>query len=249
MTTKIPKVRLDRLLLDKGLVSSQEKARALIYSGLVRVNHLPVVKPGKAVDASLPIEIKQSEYPYVSRGGIKLERAIKDFGVDVRDKVALDIGASTGGFSHCLLLGGIKQVYAVDVGYGQLAWEIRQDPRIKVFERKNARYLSLGEIGEQVDLIVIDTSFISLRLVVPPLVPILKDQGEMVALIKPQFEVGKGRVGKGGVVRNEEDQKGVIESLRLYFIDQGLSVLGIIESPILGAKGNREFFIHLQKGR
>jgi 23S rRNA (cytidine1920-2'-O)/16S rRNA (cytidine1409-2'-O)-methyltransferase len=248
MATKIPKVRLDRLLLEKGLVSSQEKARALIYSGVVRVNQVPAVKPGKAVDPNLPIEIKQAEYPYVSRGGVKLERALTDFGVEVRDKVALDIGASTGGFSHCLLLGGIRRVYAVDVGYGQLAWEIRQDPRVKVLERKNARYLSLSDIGEQADLIVVDTSFISLRLVVPPLVPILKDQGEIVALIKPQFEVGKGRVGKGGVVRNEEDQKGVIESLRLYFIEQGLSVLGIIESPIQGAKGNREFLIHLQKG-
>ncbi|MBA4393295.1 MAG: TlyA family rRNA (cytidine-2'-O)-methyltransferase [Desulfobacca sp.] len=248
MATKIPKVRLDRLLLEKGLVSSHEKARALIYSGLVRVNHLPADKPGKAVDPNLPIEIKQPEYPYVSRGGVKLEKALKDFGVIVQDKVALDIGASTGGFSHCLLLGGIRRLYAIDVGYGQLAWEVRQDPRVKVWERKNVRYLSLDEIGEQPDLIVIDTSFISLRLVVPPLIPILKDQGEIVALIKPQFEVGKGRVGKGGVVRNEEDQKGVIESLSLFFIEQGLSVLGTSESPIQGAKGNREFFIHLQKG-
>lgn len=248
MTIKIPKIRLDRLLLEKGLVSSQEKARALIYSGQVRVNHLPAVKPGQSVDPSLPIEIKQSEYPYVSRGGVKLEGALKDFGVKVQDKVALDIGASTGGFSHCLLLRGIKRVYAVDVGYGQLAWEIRQDPRVKVLERKNVRTLSLSEIGEQVDLIVIDTSFISLRLVVPPVIPILKDQGEFVALIKPQFEVGKGKVGKGGVVRNEEDQKMVIESLRLFFREQGLSVLGTMESPIQGAKGNREFFIHLQKG-
>ncbi len=246
MTVKIPKVRLDRLLLEKGLVSSQEKARALIYAGQVRVNHLPAVKPGKVVDPSLPIEIKQSEYPYVSRGGVKLEGALKDFGVEVQDKVALDIGASTGGFSHCLLLRGIKRVYAVDVGYGQLAWEIRQDPRVKVLERKNVRTLSLPEIGEQVDLIVIDTSFISLRLVIPPVIPILKDQGEIVALIKPQFEVGKGKVGKGGVVRNEEDQKMVIESLSFFFREQGLSVLGTTESPIQGAKGNREFFIHLQ---
>ena len=160
----------------------------------------------------------------------------------------MDIGASTGGFTHCLLLRGIKQVYAIDVGYGQLAWEIRQDPRVKVMERKNARFLALSDIGEQVDLMVVDTSFISLTLVIPPLIPILKDQGEIVALIKPQFEVGKGKVGKGGVVRNEEDQKTVIEGLGLFFQKIGLSVLGTIESPIQGAKGNREFFIHLKKG-
>jgi 23S rRNA (cytidine1920-2'-O)/16S rRNA (cytidine1409-2'-O)-methyltransferase len=212
------------------------------------VNHLPVDKPGKAVDPHLPIEIRQNEYPYVSRGGVKLEKALRELEVSVEDKVALDIGASTGGFSHCLLLKGIKRLYAVDVGYGQLAWEIRQDSRVKVLDRTNARYLSLKEIGEQADVIVIDTSFISLRLVVPPLIPILKDQGEIVALIKPQFEVGKGRVGKGGVVRNEEDQKGVIEDLKGFFQEQGLLVLGTVESPIQGAKGNREFFIHLRKG-
>jgi 23S rRNA (cytidine1920-2'-O)/16S rRNA (cytidine1409-2'-O)-methyltransferase len=247
MATKNPKVRLDRLLVEKGLVSSHEKARALIYSGAVRVNEVPAVKPGKPIDPVSFIEIQQAEHPYVSRGGVKLERALKVFQVRVEDKVALDIGASTGGFSHCLLLAGIKRVYAVDVGYGQLAWQIRQDHRVTVMERKNARFLSLSEIGEFVDLIVVDTSFISLKLVIPPLLPILKGQGEIVALIKPQFEVGKEKVGKGGVVRNQEDQKGVIEDLKRFFEEKGLSVIGTAESPIQGAKGNREFFIYLQK--
>jgi 23S rRNA (cytidine1920-2'-O)/16S rRNA (cytidine1409-2'-O)-methyltransferase len=248
MRPRIPKVRLDRLLVEKGLASSQEKARALIYAGMVRVDQLPAIKPGKAIDPDLPLEVKQAEHPYVGRGGVKLEKALAAFQVEVRGKTALDIGASTGGFTHCLLLRGIKQVYAIDVGYGQLAWEIRQDPRVKVMERKNVRFLTLPDIGEQVDLMVVDTSFISLSLVIPPLIPILKDRGEIVALIKPQFEVGKGKVGKGGVVRNEEDQKTVLENLTLFFQKIGFSVKGTIESPIQGAKGNREFFIHLKKG-
>jgi 23S rRNA (cytidine1920-2'-O)/16S rRNA (cytidine1409-2'-O)-methyltransferase len=247
MGLRIPKVRLDRLLVEKGLASSQEKARALIYAGMVRVDQLPVVKPGKTVDPGAPLEVKQAEHPYVGRGGVKLEKALADFRIDVRGQTALDIGASTGGFTHCLLVRGIKKVYAIDVGYGQLAWEIRQEPRVKVMERKNVRFLTLPDIGEQVDLMVVDTSFISLTLVVPPLLPILKDQGEIVALIKPQFEVGKGKVGKGGVVRSEEDQGSVLERLVFYFQNLGLSVLGSIESPIKGAKGNREFFIHLRK--
>jgi 23S rRNA (cytidine1920-2'-O)/16S rRNA (cytidine1409-2'-O)-methyltransferase len=248
MANKTIKIRLDKLLLEKGLASTPEKARALIYSGQVRVNHQPAVKPGKAVDPLLPIEIQQSESPYVSRGGLKLEKALDFFGIHVQNKVALDIGASTGGFSHCLLLRGIERLYAVDVGYGQLAWTIRQDPRVAVLERKNVRTLMLNEIGEQADLIVIDTSFISLRLVVPPLMPILKDQGEIVALIKPQFEVGKGRVGKGGIVRNEADQREAVETLTRFFREIGLSILGTVESPIQGAKGNREYFIYLKKG-
>jgi 23S rRNA (cytidine1920-2'-O)/16S rRNA (cytidine1409-2'-O)-methyltransferase len=244
---KNPKVRLDRLLVERGLASSQEKARALIYSGMVRVDQLTVAKPGKAVDPALPMEVRQAEHPYVSRGGVKLEKALEDFGLEVKGLVALDIGASTGGFTHCLLLRGIRRVHAVDVGYGQLAWKIRQDPRVRVMERKNARLLTLEDIGEEVDLIVIDASFISLKLLVSPLIPILRSQGSMVALIKPQFEVGKGKVGKGGIVRRPEDQKAVVEDLTSFFQGKGLKVLGLMESPILGAKGNREFFIHIQK--
>jgi 23S rRNA (cytidine1920-2'-O)/16S rRNA (cytidine1409-2'-O)-methyltransferase len=246
MGVQKPKIRLDRLLVEKGLANSPEKARALIYAGLVRVGQSAALKPGKSFDPEVPLEVKGAEFPYVGRGGVKLEKALTDFRVEVEGKTALDVGASTGGFTHCLLMRGIAKVYAIDVGYGQLAWKIRQDPRVKVMERKNARFLTLSDIGEQVDLIVIDTSFISLSLVVPPLIPILKDQGGILALIKPQFEVGKGKVGKGGVVRNEEDQKAVIENLGIFFQTLGLSVLGILESPIKGAKGNREFFIYLK---
>jgi 23S rRNA (cytidine1920-2'-O)/16S rRNA (cytidine1409-2'-O)-methyltransferase len=248
MSLRIPKVRLDRLLVEKGLASSQEKARALIYAGMVRVNQIPAVKPGKTFDPGLPLEVKQPEHPFVGRGGVKLEKALADFRIEVRGKTAFDVGASTGGFTHCLLLRGIKKVYALDVGYGQLAWEIRQDSRVKVMERKNVRFLTLSDIGEQADLIVVDTSFISLTLVIPPLIPILKDHGEIIALVKPQFEVGKGKVGKGGVVRKEEDQRIILENLAFSFQKLGLSVLGTVESPIKGAKGNREFFIYLKKG-
>lgn len=248
MGLPISKVRLDRLLVARGLAPSQEKARALIYAGLVQVGRIPALKPGKSFDPEAVLEVKQPEHPYVGRGGVKLEKALDDFRVEVKGKTALDIGASTGGFTHCLLLRGIKQVYAVDVGYGQLAWEIRQDPRVRVMERKNARFLTLSDIGERVDLMVVDTSFISLTLIIPPLIPILRDEGEIVALVKPQFEVGKGKVGKGGVVRNEEDQKTVMENLILFFQKIELSVMGTIESPIKGAKGNREFFIYLKKG-
>jgi 23S rRNA (cytidine1920-2'-O)/16S rRNA (cytidine1409-2'-O)-methyltransferase len=247
MGLRNPKVRLDRLLVEKGLASSQEKAQALIYAGMVLVDRLPAIKPGKTFDPELPLEVKKAEHPYVGRGGVKLEKALAAFQIEVGGKTALDIGASTGGFTHCLLLRGIKQVLAIDVGYGQLAWEIRQDSRVKVMERKNVRFLTLPEIGEPVDLVVVDTSFISLTLVIPPLIPLLKDQGEIIALVKPQFEVGKGKVGKGGVVRNEEDQKAVMENLTLFFQKQGLSILGTVESPIKGAKGNREFFFHLGK--
>lgn len=241
------KIRLDRLLVEKGLATSLEKAQALIYAGQVLVNHQPALKPGKAIDPSTIPEVKVPEYPYVSRGGLKLKKALEVFRVAVRGKVALDIGASTGGFSHCLLLEGAERVYAVDVGYGQLAWEIRQNPRVVILERKNARFLTLPDIGEPADLAVVDTSFISLKLVVPPLIPILKEEGEIIALVKPQFEVGKGKVGKGGIVRDPEDHRNVLEELTGFFQSLGLTVRGTIESPILGAKGNREFLMYLSK--
>jgi 23S rRNA (cytidine1920-2'-O)/16S rRNA (cytidine1409-2'-O)-methyltransferase len=241
------KIRLDRLLVEKGLATSLEKAQALIYSGQVLVNHQPAVKPGKAIDPSTIPEVKTPEYPYVSRGGLKLKKALEVFRVTVRGKVALDIGASTGGFSHCLLLEGVERVYAVDVGYGQLAWEIRQNPRVVILERKNARFLTLSDIQEPADLAVVDTSFISLKLVVPPLMPILKEEGEIIALVKPQFEVGKGKVGKGGIVRDPEDHQNVLKELELFFQNLGLSIRGTTESPVLGAKGNREFLMYMKK--
>jgi 23S rRNA (cytidine1920-2'-O)/16S rRNA (cytidine1409-2'-O)-methyltransferase len=241
------KRRLDHLLLERGLASSLEKARALIYAGAVWVDQAPSVKPGRAVPPQVTLEVKEPEYPYVSRGGVKLAAALDHFDLAVEGKTALDVGASTGGFTHCLLLRGAVRVHAVDVGYGQLAWTLRQDPRVRVLERRNARHLSLEDIEEPVDLIVIDTSFISLKIIIPPLLALVKASGDILPLIKPQFEVGKGKVGKGGVVRNPEDREEVLRSLIAHFQASGLQVEGPMESPISGAKGNREYFIHLKK--
>ncbi len=242
------KRRLDHLLVERGLATSLEKAKALIYAGLVLVDRTPSVKPGRALPADVTLVVKEPEYPYVSRGGVKLARALDHFNLTVAGKIALDVGASTGGFTHCLLLRGAVRVHAVDVGYGQLAWTLRQDPRVRVLERLNARYLSLEAVGEKVDLAVIDTSFISLKHIIPPLRAIVKAGGDLLPLIKPQFEVGKGKVGKGGVVRHPEDREEVLRSLMGHFQEMGLQVEGPLESPILGAKGNREYFIHLKNG-
>lgn len=241
------KGRLDRLLVERGLASSLEKARALIYAGAVMVDQRPGTKPGKAVDLSAALAVKQAEHPYVSRGGVKLAHALEHFGISVQGRTALDIGASTGGFTHCLLLRGAERVLAVDVGYGQLAWSLRQDPRVKVLERVNARYLTLEQIGEPPDLAVIDASFISLKLLIPALLPLLKPPGEILALVKPQFEVGRGKVGKGGVVRQEKDRLEAVQGLALHFEGLNLSVSEPTASPILGAKGNQEFFLYLRK--
>jgi 23S rRNA (cytidine1920-2'-O)/16S rRNA (cytidine1409-2'-O)-methyltransferase len=241
------KGRLDRLLVERGLVSTLEKARALIYAGAVTVDGQPVTKPGKAVVLSRDLAVREAEHPYVSRGGVKLAHALDHYALSVRDRTALDIGASTGGFTHCLLLRGAVKVHAVDVGYGQLAWSLRQDPRVRVLERTNARYLSPADIGPPVDLAVVDASFISLKLIIPALLPILKPRGEILALVKPQFEVGRGKVGKGGIVRQEADRLEALETLAAHFRERGLAVAEPTPSPILGAKGNREFFLHLQK--
>jgi 23S rRNA (cytidine1920-2'-O)/16S rRNA (cytidine1409-2'-O)-methyltransferase len=247
VTAPRAKRRLDHLLVERGLASSLEKAKALIYAGAVWVDQTPSSKPGRAVPAEATLVVKEPEYPYVSRGGLKLAKALDHFNLVVEGKIALDVGASTGGFTHCLLLRGAVRVHAVDVGYGQLAWTLRQDPRVRVLERRNARYLRLEDIGEPVDLIVIDTSFISLKIIIPPLLALLKEGGDILPLIKPQFEVGKGQVGKGGVVRNPEEREAVLRSLIGHFQESGLWVEGPLESPISGAKGNREYFIHLKK--
>jgi len=241
------KRRLDHLLVERGLATSLEKAKALIYAGVVYVDRTPSVKPGRAVPPDVILVVKEPEYPYVSRGGVKLAQALDYFNLTVGGKIALDVGASTGGFTHCLLLRGAARVHAVDVGYGQLAWTLRQDPRVRVLERRNARYLRLEDIGEMVDIAVIDTSFISLKIIIPPLLAIVKAGGDILPLIKPQFEVGKGKVGKGGVVRNPEDREEVLRSLMGHFQKLGLRVEGPMESPILGAKGNQEYFFHLKK--
>ncbi len=239
------KERLDKLLLEKGLVETREKARALILEGRVLVDGVPVDKAGKLVPEDSDIRIVEP-LPYVSRGGVKLEGALRAFSIDVKGKKAMDIGASTGGFTDCLLKFGARKVYAVDVGYGLLDWKLRQDERVILLERRNIRYLDYQEVGEKVDLITIDVSFISLEKVIPKAMEFLKKGGIILALIKPQFEVGKGEVGKGGVVRDPEKHRKVIERLKTFSRSLGLRVKGVVESPLRGAKGNREFWLYLE---
>lgn len=239
--------RLDKVLLGRGLVASREEGRGRILAGEVMVNEQPVTKAGSLVDTDALIRLKGKAFPYVSRGGAKLERALRDFQIEVKGKIALDAGASTGGFTDCLLMQGAARVYAVDVGYGQLDWKLRNDPRVVVLERRNIRHLAAEETPEPPQLATLDVSFISLRLVLPQVKRLLAPMGEIVALIKPQFEVGKGKVGKGGVVRDPEEHLRVIEEIKEAAIALGLEVRGVTESPLLGPKGNKEFFLHLKK--
>lgn len=239
-------MRIDQLLCDKGLVENRQKAQALILAGKVLVNRVPVTKAGTQILTNAEVHVKEDEIPYVSRGALKLEEALKTLDIDIEHDVCLDIGASTGGFTDCLLQHGAGKVYAVDVGYGQLAWSLRQDPRVVVLERTNVRYLTEEHVPERVDLVTIDTSFISLKRVVPAALPFLKKGGRILALIKPQFEVDKGKVGKGGVVKDPAQHAEVIESLSLFFQGIGLAREAVIPSPILGPKGNREFIISLK---
>lgn len=239
--------RLDKLLVDRGLVSTREQGRRRILAGEVLVNDEPIAKAGSLVDSDAQVRLKSKPFPYVSRGGAKLESALKAFGIDVRDRVALDVGASTGGFTDCLLAHGVQRVYAVDVGYGQLDWKLRTDPRVVVLEKRNIRYLEPEEVPQSPEIATIDVSFISLRLVLPRVKMLLAPKAEILALIKPQFEVGKGRVGKGGVVRRVAEHLRVIEEIKEAAKGLELSVAGVTESPLLGPKGNREFFIHLVK--
>jgi 23S rRNA (cytidine1920-2'-O)/16S rRNA (cytidine1409-2'-O)-methyltransferase len=243
-----PKIRLDQALLKKGLAQSRHRAQALILSGKVLVNDVPVDKPGAWVRPADDLKLKGGNMAYVSRGGLKLEGALQAFGIDVAGRVCLDVGASTGGFTDCLLQSGARCVYAVDVGYGQLAWKLRQDDRVRVIERTNIRNLPFETIGSTVDLITIDVSFISLKIVVPAVLQFTSTDTQILALIKPQFEVGKGRVGKGGVVRDAGLQAQVIDTLTIYFEGLGLKRHHLCESPVRGPKGNREFFIHLGPG-
>ncbi|MBW2129677.1 MAG: TlyA family RNA methyltransferase, partial [Deltaproteobacteria bacterium] len=231
------KIRLDLLLVERGLAESREKAKRMIMAGLVEVDGLRVDKPGHTTQLSSSLVLKEPHPPYVSRGGLKLEAALKAFSVDVQGKVLLDVGASTGGFTDCLLQHGAKRVIALDVGYGQLHWKLRQDPRVRVLERSNARYLRPEDLGERVEGAVIDVSFISLKLVVPPVSACLGENSFIIALIKPQFEVGKGKVGKGGVVRDPELHRQVLADLSSFFTEAGWSVGEPIPSPILGPKG------------
>jgi 23S rRNA (cytidine1920-2'-O)/16S rRNA (cytidine1409-2'-O)-methyltransferase len=241
------KVRLDQLLVERGLIESREKAKRVIMAGLVKVGEDRVDKPGKLIRRTSPLHLEKAFPPYVSRGGLKLEAALDTFTVPVKDKVILDVGASTGGFTDCLLQRGALKVIALDVGYGQLHWKLRQDPRVRVFERTNIRWVHPSDLKETIHGAVIDTSFISLRLVVPAVSDLLINNAFIIALIKPQFEVGKGQVGKGGVVRDPALHEGVLSDLGRFFPTCGWSVRGTVPSPILGPKGNREFLIHLER--
>ena len=240
------KTRLDKLLLLKNLAPTRQKAQALIGAGQVLVAGEVADKAGTLYALDADIEVKEAS-PYVSRGGLKLARGLDFFGLDPAGLVCLDIGASTGGFTDCLLQHGARRVYSVDVGYGQLAWSLRQDARVTVMERTNARHLTPADFPEPVDLAVIDAAFISLKLLLPPLLPLFRDRDTIaiLALIKPQFEVGKGKVGKGGVVRDPELHREVIEEIVAFAATLDLQNRGVTDSPILGPKGNREFLIHL----
>ena len=251
MTEKISKedknykTRLDTLIVDKGLVKSRHRASALIMAGKVWVNDVPVDKPGVSVSIQAKILIKEDDNPYVSRGGLKLEKALQTIPVSVKGLTCLDIGASTGGFTDCLLHYGAAKVYAVDVGYGQLDWTLRQDPRVVVIERTNIRYMPYEWINEKVDLVVADTSFISLKIVIPSAEKFMKDETLVLALIKPQFEAGKQNIGKGGVVKDPEVREKVIEDIKGFFQDRGYRINLVVPSPILGPKGNMEYILSL----
>jgi 23S rRNA (cytidine1920-2'-O)/16S rRNA (cytidine1409-2'-O)-methyltransferase len=238
------KVRLDVLLVDRRLAPTREKARALILAGAVLVGEQCVDKAGALIDPQISLRIKGELSPYVSRGGLKLKGALETFEINVENLVVLDAGASTGGFTDCLLQEGAKKVYALDVGYGQLAWQLRQDPRVVAIERTNIRYFDGRGIEEDLDMATVDASFISLRLIIPPICRLVRQGGFILALIKPQFEVGRKQVGKHGVVREPALHQQVIEEMKIFFQETGLEVLGTCESPLVGPSGNHEFFIY-----
>jgi len=240
------KKRLDLVVIEKGLVHSRQRAQALIMAGKVLVNNQIVDKPGTPVFLEDDIVLQGEDHPYVSRGGLKLEKALHTLGIDINGFVCLDVGASTGGFTDCLLQYGAGRVYAVDVGYGQLAWKLRQNPRVVVIERMNIRHMQPETLPQLVDLVTIDVSFISLKLVVPEILKFMKKSAGILALVKPQFEVGKRNVGKGGVVRDPLLHAEIIENLSGFFAKKHLFCEWVIPSPILGPKGNKEFFMSLK---
>lgn len=239
------KERLDVLLVEKGLCESRSRAQAVIMSGEVYVNGQKSDKPGTPTDVEAEIEIRGNACPYVSRGGLKLEKALRDFGVDPTGLTCLDSGASTGGFTDCLLQNGAKQVFAIDVGYGQLAWSIRTDPRVVCMERTNIRYVTPEQLGTPVQLAVIDVSFISLRIVLPAVKALLSADGQIICLIKPQFEAGKEKVGKKGVVRDPAVHQAVLNSFLQLADELQMTVCNLTFSPVKGPEGNIEFLGHL----
>jgi 23S rRNA (cytidine1920-2'-O)/16S rRNA (cytidine1409-2'-O)-methyltransferase len=240
--------RLDKLLVDRGLAASRDRAQALIMRGDVLVNGHPQTKAGAQIDPTAEIVLRGEDHPYVSRGALKLVKGLDTFGLDPTNAIALDIGASTGGFTDVLLRRGAQRVYAIDVGYGQLAWSIRQDPRVVVLERHNVRNLDLALVPEPCDLAVIDVSFISLTLVLPRIAELLRPPAgkPIVALIKPQFEVGRELVGRGGVVRDEAARQGAIDKVRGWAETHGFVVGDVVESPITGPAGNVEYLLLLR---
>lgn len=252
--TQVPRLpvknRLDKLLVTRGLAASRERAQALILAGKVLVDEQKVEKAGTQVAAEAAIRLLGEDLKYVSRGGLKLERALEYWKIMVDGKVCLDVGASTGGFTDCLLQHGAARVIAVDTGYGQMDFRLRQDPRVRLLEKTNARYLTRDDIGEKVDLIAVDVSFISATLVVPPVVsagfphsPDGRNHRQLIVLVKPQFEAGREHVGKGGIVRDETAQFAAVEKVKTSLLPLGFSAIDGIDSPILGAEGNREFLL------
>lgn len=240
------KTRLDTLLVERGLAPSRERARALVLAGRVRVAGAAAAKAGALVQADAPLAVEGPDHPYVGRGGVKLQGALDRLGFDVRGLTVLDVGASTGGFTDCLLQRGAARVYALDVGHGQLDWGLRRDPRVVVLEGRNARHLVPGDLPETVALVVVDVSFISLRLVLPALRPLLRPDGRVLALVKPQFEVGRRDVGRGGIVRDPALHKSAILAVAEAALASGYGLLSGCASPLLGAEGNREFFLALE---
>ena len=239
------KKRLDVLLVEQGYADSRTKAQSIIMSGMVYVDGQKADKPGMSFDETLPLEVRGAACPYVSRGGLKLEKALRDFGVDPTGYVCSDSGASTGGFTDCLLQQGASKVFAIDVGYGQLDWKIRSDPRVVVMERTNVRYVTPEQLGEQLDLSVVDVSFISLKIVLPVIKTFLKSTGQVLCLIKPQFEAGKDKVGKKGVVRDPATHKEVLDNFVALANELEFQILGLTFSPVKGPEGNIEFLGHL----
>lgn len=245
----LKKERIDILLVEKGIITSRERAKTNIMAGKIFVDGHRVDKVGEKVNVEAEIIFKGEDIPYVSRGGLKLEKAMKSFDITLDNKVCMDIGASTGGFTDCMLQNNASKVFAVDVGYGQFAWKLRTDERVVCMERTNIRYVTPEEIGEVLDFASIDVSFISLKTIMPATVNLLKYDGEVVALIKPQFEAGRDKVGKKGVVRDISVHKEVVTTIVNYLISKELNVLGLSYSPIKGPEGNREYLVYFTKNK
>lgn len=241
------KIRLDQLVFDRGYAESREKAKAIVMSGSVFIDGRRSDKPGLQVDPSVEPDVRMKELPFVSRGGYKLDKALKVFPADPAGKVCLDCGASTGGFTDVLLQHGARKVYSVDVGYGQLAWKLRNDPRVVNLERTNLRYVTAEQIPDTVDLAVCDVSFISIKLIIPAVVPLMREGAEFISLIKPQFEAGRELVGKKGVVREAGIHKTVVDGILEFVPTAGLEICGLDYSPIRGPEGNIEFLLYMKK--